>query len=160
MNALKLTIQLCIAAATILGCACHRSNAPLYVQFDGPDQVDSWDPFEELSYEINLPKETPVNASFSLLLSIRHSGSYKSDRLKLIITRSEEGREYTPDTVTVMLADSDGKWKGTRSLGIYTLSTALNSNFRPDSTTTFSIRPDSPKPIAGISKIGLSLTSR
>lgn len=147
-----------LAALAMATGACRRSGAPVYSQFSGPEQTDDWDPFEELSYSVRFEEPVPPDAAFDLTLTVRHAGYYPSDRVRLIITPADDIRQYRPDTVTVILADKDGKWKGNRNFSIYSLSTLISSDFKPGPNCTFSIRPDSPQPLSGISKIGLSLS--
>ncbi|MEE1022602.1 MAG: hypothetical protein U0L83_05680 [Muribaculaceae bacterium] len=159
MTTLHRIVPAAFAVLLLTAAACRRSDSPAYVQFAGPEQTDDWDPFEELAYNVRLPEGTPSDAAFDLRLTVRHSDAYRSDRVRLIITQADENRAYRPDTITVMLSDKEGNWKGERNFSVYTCSILLREDFRPGPGTTFGIRPDSPEPLAGISKIGLSLTS-
>ena len=89
--------------------------------------------------ENNWNKNNPVVFSFNIedtsnlynmYINLRHGGQYQYSNLFLFVTTTLPDGKMARDTVELILADRDGKWRGDGLGDIWDHSFPFNTNFR------------------------------
>lgn len=139
----------------VSGCA-SRSRS-VYADFKSPSYTDAWDPLDELVFKTEIPG---ASGACDVVLTVRHTDSYPSQELRLIVGVHDGNAGEASDTVVLRLADEEGRWLGKTSYGVVTMTDTLRRGIIPTRGGMITVRPDSKIPVSGISKIGISLETR
>lgn len=96
---------------------------------------------------------------YDVLLCVRHSAEYPFTSLCLPVVQSVDNATALPDTLKINMMDGRGRWRGSQSKGIYTLTdTILRDAEIPPlySLRLFHAMPSNPLP--GLLSIGLIIS--
>ena len=102
------------------------------------DQNRVYDEYVAISNN-NWNKNNPVNFNFSIVdtssphnifINIRHGGQYQFSNLFLFVTTTLPDGKMARDTVELILADNDGRWRGDGLGDIWNHSFPFNTGFR------------------------------
>ncbi len=69
----------------------------------------NWDMNQPVSFEVTIEDTTSPHDFF---INVRNSGHYQFSNLYLFVNTILPGNEIMRDTVELILADADGKWRG------------------------------------------------
>lgn len=123
--------MLLAAVAGVLVClplnACMNEGKVLYAEYvDIPSE--GWDKLEYCEYDTSKSDSTLLDNPeelYDMLLSVRHTGTCPYATLTLPVVQSVDSCSTLPDTLRVRLTGADGKWRGTYSKGVYTLTDTI-----------------------------------
>ena len=92
------------------------------------------------------------------MLEIVNNNRYPYRNIWLLVQQNITDTTFVSDTVEITLADSQGKWLGKGSEGLYQLSVPYKTSITLDSTRAYLVRIRQvmrDNPIKGIEKVGV-----
>ncbi|MFR2509353.1 gliding motility lipoprotein GldH [Odoribacter laneus] len=69
-----------------------------------------------INSDIQFEVEIPQNGDYDFILCIRHTTDYEMANLWCFLTVADSTRTIRKDSVNIMVAEADGKWKGKGNL--------------------------------------------
>jgi gliding motility-associated lipoprotein GldH len=86
-----------------------------------------WDKNNPVVFNFNI---TDTTSRYNMYINLRHGGQYQFSNLFLFVTTTLPDGKMARDTVELILADRDGRWRGSGLGDIWDHNFPFNENFR------------------------------
>lgn len=148
----KLYIGFFVVCAFLSSC----DEGAVYYRFH-PIKNNNWNKQVAVNFLIDSLSVDP-DKRYDVVLEIVNNNQYPFQNIWLLVQQNITDTTFVSDTVEITLADSQGKWLGKGSAGLYQLSVPYKTSITLDSTRAYLVRIRQvmkDNPIKGIEKVGL-----
>lgn len=149
-----------MAVISMAASSCSRLDRNAYSVFKQPE-APAWLPDQWLDYDVGatlVKNGTDTVGPYDVLLTVRHTDAYPGRMLWLAVETTLASGAVSTDTLSLQVASPSGKWLGSGTHSLYTLTDTIARGISPGSAYTVSVahatRPDS---LPGIADIGITL---
>ncbi len=148
----KLLISLFVLLTSLSSC----NEGEVYYSFH-PIKNNSWNKQTAFNFLLDSLSVDP-NVRYDVMFEIVNNSQYAYQNIWLYVQQNITDNVFVSDTIEINLTDSNGKWLGKGSTGLYQLSIPYKTSVALDSTRAYLIRIRHGmrgNSIKGIEKVGV-----